>query len=1024
LSEYNSDPQKGNTTVYHSKWSFNKKGTYSGGERVYAGLYLGYRNGNRISRIGFDGPGVQKWHQSSGNLPVMKFYDVLNRVIREVSFGMNDTEIIYVDLEYDPRGRIKSQSEPYYASGDEVFYTIYEEYDDLDRPTKIKMPENDSYLSYIYYVKDGLSITLSKNQKGQTFTQKSNEIGQLVETNDYNKTKVIKEYFADGQIKSIKSIDPLMIDDYNNAIVYTYDSPLRRLKTLKDPARGLTSYDYNAYDEPTKVTHNDYEIVFNAYDKLGRLLSKTEHEGTYSYEFDTRPNGIGLISKMTGPGHSVEYFYDSFSRNSSTIETIFNEPFKTEFTYDVLSRPDLMIYPTSKLTIKNIYNEHGVLVKIINPENEATALWELEKVDARGNITRQQLAGSHIVDKTYFPETGRLRSIKSGNIQHDEYSWDKGGYLEWRKDVKRDLKESFFYDRLNRIEEVKRNNETILSMAYDKLGNIAYKSDVGYYEYSTSGSNPYKLVSINNKPPSINSFLQNVEYTSFNKVKYVSEMENGNIVHEMDLHYGVNKQRIKQVIDRHNTKIFVGNLYEKYISANETTEVFYIYSPDGLIAINTVTKNSNQLSVVLKDHLGSIQFIIDGNEFTEFSYDSYGSRRDPQTWLLLQNPVGFKLGIGFTGHEHLELFSIINMNGRIYDPVLGIFFTPDPLLQFPDLPIGLNPYSYCLNSPLSFVDPTGYSIDDFFFNFVRIMAMTVVTIGSGGNPLPAMLIATTFATMDGMHAMAKGANVSIVVDFILPSLVFTGTTAGIGLGIPSGGFLNEFLRASAHGINNGVARMASGGKFEHGFLSGFVSSLGGSYAPKNNIIVGVTTSAALGGTAEALGGGKFSNGAVTGAFVYLLNHAQNKPKRNVPSKEWLQNKVREAIEAEKRKIDIWIEGGGGDTNVDFNWEGYSNSHSAFNLYNDPITIDITLTIDGQEYPAVFRYNPSKERAANIVTDIRPAGRAGYYGHTASVKNMYHLWLNNARAGNQQFQIGFIYMKIEAYNAYLRYTNDE
>jgi RHS repeat-associated protein len=366
-------------------------------------------------------------------------------------------------------------------------------------------------------------------------------------------------------------------------------------------------------------------------------------------------------------------------------------------------------------------------------------------------------------------------------------------------------------------------------MAYDKLGNIAYKSDVGYYEYSTSGSNPYKLVSINNKPPSINSFLQNVEYTSFNKVRYVSEQENGNIVHEMDLHYGVNKQRIKQVIDRHNTKIFVGNLYEKYISANETTEVFYIYSPDGLIAINTVTKNSNQLSVVLKDHLGSIQFIIDGNEFTEFSYDSYGSRRDPQTWLLLQNPVGFKLGIGFTGHEHLELFSIINMNGRIYDPVLGIFFTPDPLLQFPDLPIGLNPYSYCLNSPLSFVDPTGYSIDGFFFNFVRIMAMTVVTIGSGGNPLPAMFIATTFATMDGMHAMAKGANVSIVVDFILPSLVFTGTTAGIGVGIPSGGFLNELLRASAHGINNGVARMAGGGKFEHGFLTGFVSSLGSSF---------------------------------------------------------------------------------------------------------------------------------------------------------------------------------------------------
>ena len=54
----------------------------------------------------------------------------------------------------------------------------------------------------------------------------------------------------------------------------------------------------------------------------------------------------------------------------------------------------------------------------------------------------------------------------------------------------------------------------------------------------------------------------------------------------------------------------------------------------------------------------------------------------------------------------------------------------------------------------------------------------------------------------------------------------------------------------------------------------------------------IAISAAIGGTAEALGGGKFANGAVTGAYVYLLNHMshtntkgegkkQPKPKRVV-----------------------------------------------------------------------------------------------------------------------------------------------
>jgi hypothetical protein len=67
-------------------------------------------------------------------------------------------------------------------------------------------------------------------------------------------------------------------------------------------------------------------------------------------------------------------------------------------------------------------------------------------------------------------------------------------------------------------------------------------------------------------------------------------------------------------------------------------------------------------------------------------------------------------------------------------------------------------------------------------------------------------------------------------------------------------------------------RLAQGGKFHHGFLSGFVSSLGGSYTPEINGVVNTAMAGVLGGTAEVLGGGKFANGAVTGAFVYLLNH--------------------------------------------------------------------------------------------------------------------------------------------------------
>ncbi|MFC4701521.1 RHS repeat-associated core domain-containing protein, partial [Glaciecola siphonariae] len=48
------------------------------------------------------------------------------------------------------------------------------------------------------------------------------------------------------------------------------------------------------------------------------------------------------------------------------------------------------------------------------------------------------------------------------------------------------------------------------------------------------------------------------------------------------------------------------------------------------------------------------------------------------------------------------------MNGRIYDYNIGRFLSVDPFIQGTGSQ-GINPYSYVLNNPLSFTDPTGYS---------------------------------------------------------------------------------------------------------------------------------------------------------------------------------------------------------------------------------------------------------------------------------------------------------------------------
>jgi murein DD-endopeptidase MepM/ murein hydrolase activator NlpD len=48
------------------------------------------------------------------------------------------------------------------------------------------------------------------------------------------------------------------------------------------------------------------------------------------------------------------------------------------------------------------------------------------------------------------------------------------------------------------------------------------------------------------------------------------------------------------------------------------------------------------------------------------------------------------------------------MNGRVYDPVIARFLSPDPFVQFPGVADGYNRYSYVMNNPLIFTDPSGY----------------------------------------------------------------------------------------------------------------------------------------------------------------------------------------------------------------------------------------------------------------------------------------------------------------------------
>ncbi len=97
-----------------------------------------------------------------------------------------------------------------------------------------------------------------------------------------------------------------------------------------------------------------------------------------------------------------------------------------------------------------------------------------------------------------------------------------------------------------------------------------------------------------------------------------------------------------------------------------------------------------------------------GNKLQEINFDAWGNRRDPNTWrAFASTPPEPLFDRGFTGHEHLYGFQLINMNGRMYDPVVSRMLSPDNFVQAPDFSQSFNRYSYAWNNPLVLTDPSG-----------------------------------------------------------------------------------------------------------------------------------------------------------------------------------------------------------------------------------------------------------------------------------------------------------------------------
>ena len=233
------------------------------------------------------------------------------------------------------------------------------------------------------------------------------------------------------------------------------------------------------------------------------------------------------------------------------------------------------------------------------------------------------------------------------------------------------------------------------------------------------------------------------------------------------------------------------------------THTDYIYAPTGLAAI--CRQQGKEVLYVLADHMGSVQVLADaaGRAVTEYRYEAWGGR------VLVSGEKGLT-DRGYTGHEHLEPLGLIDMNGRIYDPTLARFLSPDPYVQAPDFTQGLNRYSYCLNNPFKYTDPSGevFVLDDLILAAFIGGMINVAVQGFSGN----IESAGDFWLSFGIGALGGLAG-GMAGQAVASAISIGGAAAGAAIGATAGG-ISGFTVSSGNAWMNGAnfwQGMAAGG---------------------------------------------------------------------------------------------------------------------------------------------------------------------------------------------------------------------
>ncbi len=673
-------------------------------------------------------------------------YDHYGRLVRSRVRGFGGDDVV-AEQAYDAHGRVERSSLPHLE--DATFIPVQRfVHDFLGRLVEIEHPDGTSikhhYASGVTLSSQygqwlagidcpgsswrcAVDVELATDEEGKQNVLIRDHRGQVVSSVDGQNIASgdhapFYEYGAFNRLRRIE-------DNANNVTSFVFDA-YGRLESEGDPDVGTSQYTYNGFDEVRTSVDPGVQFRQFTFDKIGRIAEMVDGAGTTTWIYDQGASAIGELSESISPsGQRIQYSYEpaTADRHRGSIDSVSYVIDGTTYTlgmdYDDRGRIDVIEYPDlgSGAPVRAKYDydpASGILSAVSEIGGGSTRpIWRVDST-FEGHLLEQETFGNGATTtRSYHDQRRWLRSLSTSlageTIQDLQYERYDNGQIQ--QQIRPDKTHTFTYDELRRLSSRQTTGSSPTQYEYDTIGNLTrrgstittYRANQPHlveqvgsanYEYDANGNLSERI------GPGIPGGLQTFEYTSFDLPKRITT---GAGVNEQvtQFDYTADADRVVRR-DSEGTRHFATDLYQRLESpTGDTLEQRYRLLAGERVVAEIVRAPAGEETLYFhEDHLGTPETISDtGGASFHQDYDPFGDLVGGAPALNTE-----LTRTGFTGHQQDSDLGLIDMDGRVYDPIAARFTTPDPITQAPFWSQGLNRYSYVFNDPVNLTDPSGF----------------------------------------------------------------------------------------------------------------------------------------------------------------------------------------------------------------------------------------------------------------------------------------------------------------------------